>query len=233
MTRLLILVASILYYLNNFLPTQSFMILSTIRQPARNAFHKSKVPSSARLMSASSSNNNDIPSYPRAAVSVVVRFDDRSPSSSMASSTPSTSLEPVRYLLIQRGKAPNKGMWSFPGGKIETNEVTMAAAKRELMEETGLVENISNQQWTLKWFEDGPFTCSDAIADGYHYVISQCFAEVIASSQPNIKASDDAMDAKWFSVKEVEVAESAGNVSPGVLRVLRRSELLYDKGLLK
>ena len=234
MARLLTLVATILCYLNKLLPTQSFFMLSTIRQSARNAFHKSKVPSSSRLMSASSSNNNITPSYPRAAVSVVVRFfQDTSPSSSLTSSTPSTLFEPVRYLLIQRGKAPNKGMWSFPGGKIETNEVTMAAAKRELMEETGLVENISNQQWTLKWFEDGPFTCSDAITDGYHYVISQCFAEIIASSQPNIEASDDAMDAKWFSVKEVEVAESAGNVSPGVLRVLRRSELLYDKGLLK
>jgi len=125
-------------------------------------------------------------------------------------------------------------MWSLPGGKIESNEGTMDAAKRELREETGLGDNTtSNQQWTLKWHDDGPFTCSDAITDGFHYVISQCFAEVIASSQPNIEASDDAMDAKWWSVKEVEIAEQDGTVSPGVLRVLRRSELLYEKGLLQ
>ena len=221
MTRPFLLVVTLLCLLNNLVPThQSFMSSTTI-QFSRNTFlYKSKVSSLPRLMSS-------VPSYPRAAVSVVIRFHDRS-----RQSTPS-SIEPVRYLLIQRGKAPNKGMWSFPGGKIETNEVTIEAAKRELREETGLGDSTNNQQLTLKWYEDGPFTCSDAITDGFHYVISQCFAEVIASSQPNIKASDDAMDAKWWSVEEVEVAEAASNVSPGVLRVLRRSEVLYDKGLLK
>lgn len=181
-----------------------------------------------RLMSSSS---NGFPSYPRAAVAVVVRFHDKS-SPSISTSTSST-IEPVRYLLIQRSKAPNKGMWSLPGGKIETNEGTMDAAKRELREETGLGDDANNQQLTLKWCNDGPFTCSDAISDGFHYVISQCFAEVIASSQPNIEASDDAMDAKWWSTTEVEEAESKGTVSLGVLKVLKRSELLYDKGLLK
>eukprot|EP00985_Skeletonema_marinoi_P020789 scaffold12430_cov137-Skeletonema_marinoi.AAC.21 len=207
------------------------LMTSTAIHFARNSFmHKSKVPSiTSRLMSASS--NNNFPSYPRAAVSVVIRFHDASPSSSTSTSS---TIEPVRYLLIQRGKAPNKGMWSFAGGKIESDEATMDAAKRELREETGLGDSTQHtQQWTLKWYDDGPFTCSDAIADGFHYVISQCFAEVIASSQPNIEASDDAMDAKWWSAKEVEVAESAGTVSPGVLKVLKRSELLYEKGLLK
>jgi len=227
----LLLIAALLCFLNNLSPTDALMTSTTIHF-ARNSFmHKSKVPSIAlaRLMSTSSSNNN-VPSYPRAAVSVVIRFHVASPSSS--TSTPST-IEPVRYLLIQRGKAPNKGMWSFPGGKIESNEFTMDAARRELREETGLGDSAHSQQWTLKWHDDGPFTCSDAIADGFHYVISQCFAEVIASSQPNIEASDDAMDAKWWSAKEVEIAESTGTVSPGVLKVLKRSELLYEKGLLK
>jgi len=226
----LLLIAALLCFLNNLSPTDALMSSTTIHF-ARNSFmHKSKVPSiTSRLMSASS--NNNFPSYPRAAVSVVIRFHDASPSSS-TTTTPTT--EPVRYLLIQRGKAPNKGLWSFPGGKIESNEGTMNAAKRELREETGLGDDSTHtQQWTLKWYDDGPFTCSDAIADGFHYVISQCFAEVIASSQPNIEASDDAMDAKWWSAKEVEVAESAGTVSPGVLKVLKRSQLLYEKGLLK
>ncbi|KAL7442350.1 hypothetical protein ACHAXM_008337 [Skeletonema potamos] len=174
----------------------------------------------------STSSHNSAPCYPRAAVSVVIRFHEGS------TSTSTSTNEPVRYLLIQRGKAPNKGMWSLPGGKIENNEGIMDAAKRELREETGLGDN-SNQQWTLKWHNDGPFTCSDSITGGFHYVISQCFVEVVASSQPIIEASDDAIDAKWWSKKEVEDAEQDGTVSPGVLRVLRRSELLYEKGLLQ
>lgn len=112
----LLLIAALLCFLNNLSPTDALMTSTTIHF-ARNSFmHKSKVPSIAsRLMSASSSNNN-VPSYPRAAVSVVIRFHDASPSSS-TTTTPTT--EPVRYLLIQRGKAPNKGLWSSRAEKLK------------------------------------------------------------------------------------------------------------------
>ena len=41
-------------------------------------------------------------------------------------------------LLIQRGKPPNKGAWSLPGGAQELGETIETAARRELEEETGL-----------------------------------------------------------------------------------------------
>ena len=44
----------------------------------------------------------------------------------------------AQHLLAQRGKEPNNGMWSMPGGKIEIGEGMLDAAKRELWEETGL-----------------------------------------------------------------------------------------------
>lgn len=230
-----LLLVALLCFLNhnNLFSTHALMSSRTIHHYlARNShMHcKRKMPTIAttRLMP-TPSKNNSTSSYPRAAVSVVIRFRDGSPSSSTAASSPN---EPVRYLLIQRGKAPHKGMWSFPGGKIENNEGTLDAAKRELREETGLGDN-TNQQWTLRWHLDGPFTASDAITDGFHYVISQCFAEVISSSQPNIEASDDAMDAKWWSASDAQVAEKEGIVSPGITKVIKRSELLYEKGLLQ
>ena len=40
------------------------------------------------------------------------------------------------------------------------------------------------------------------------------------------------MDAKWWSAEEVKEAEERGIVSSGVLRILKRSELLHSKGLL-
>ena len=160
---------------------------------------------------------------PRAAVAVVVQWSKNNKSLS-----PTTT----KYLLVQRGNEPNKGMWSIPGGKIETGEGTLNAAKRELMEETGLKLN------DVKWYGEGPFACSDSIHHdmsgniGFHYVISQCFAEVSSSAEPAITASDDAMDARWWSAEDVQKAEDAGSVTKGVFGVISRAKLLHANGLL-
>ena len=148
---------------------------------------------------------------PRAAVSVVVR---------------SCSSSPTTYVLVQRGKEPNKGMWSLPGGKIESGEGTLAAAQRELHEETQLAPQ--------EWYE-GPFQCTDSIhrnkgAVTFHYVIAQCFCTV-AEEQPLVP-SDDAADAKWFNLEEMQLAYDQGKMTPGVVQVVKRAEKMYEKGFL-
>lgn len=45
-------------------------------------------------------------------------------------------------LLVQRGKAPSAGLWSLPGGHIEPGETAVAAAVREVMEETGVAVEV-------------------------------------------------------------------------------------------
>ena len=42
-------------------------------------------------------------------------------------------------LLCQRGKAPNLGSWTLPGGAQEVGETCEEAARRELQEECGLI----------------------------------------------------------------------------------------------
>ena len=43
-----------------------------------------------------------------------------------------------RMLLIRRGHAPSRGLWSVPGGRVEPEETEEAAVVREVAEETGL-----------------------------------------------------------------------------------------------
>jgi 8-oxo-dGTP diphosphatase len=42
-------------------------------------------------------------------------------------------------LLCRRGKPPNLGTWTLPGGAQDVGETCEMAARRELLEETGLV----------------------------------------------------------------------------------------------
>ncbi len=47
-------------------------------------------------------------------------------------------LKPGAVLLVRRAKPPNAGSWSLPGGAQELGEPAEQAARRELLEETGL-----------------------------------------------------------------------------------------------
>lgn len=148
------------------------------------------------------------------------------------------------YLLVQRGKEPNKGMWSLPGGSLDAGEETVQGGVRELAEETvwrspdGSNDDLFSK---LKWYP-GTVTTSDSIGEGFHYLIAHCFAELqIIDTQdlPLIQADDDAADAAWFLRTQIQDMESSSsttqathNITPGVMTVIRRVEELYEAGLL-
>ena len=61
----------------------------------------------------------EYPNQPLIGVGVVVWRDDK-------------------VLLIRRGKPPRQGQWSLPGGLQKLGETVFEAARREVMEETGV-----------------------------------------------------------------------------------------------
>ena len=134
----------------------------------------------------------------------------------------------TEWLLIQRGKAPNYGEWSLPGGSIELGEATLAAAKRELFEETQLCHPH------VAFFDDS-FMTSDAIVRDdkgtmlFHYVIAQMFAEIDADA--SVRAGDDAMDIGFYTIDEIKT-QSFGKVTKNVLKVVQRASALHEAGLL-
>ena len=170
---------------------------------------------------------------PRAAVSIVVRHHN-----SNKETVPS-------YLLIERGNPPNAGVWCVPGGKIEMGEKTLEAAKRELEEEVKFVDDMNEIE--LGWYT-GAFCTSDSIVQGdpetgktgYHYLIAQCFAEVLVDSQrsstqkepPRVKPADDAQAARWWTLEEIKKAEAKKETVPNLAIVIERAESLYQVGML-
>ncbi|MDF1513217.1 MAG: NUDIX domain-containing protein [Anaerolineae bacterium] len=48
-------------------------------------------------------------------------------------------------LLMRRRQEPNLGLWIAPGGKVELDEAPHETARREMLEETGLV--VDHLEW--------------------------------------------------------------------------------------
>ena len=74
--------------------------------------------------------------YPRAALTVdcvVFGFDDGE----------------LKVLLIERALEPFKGQWALPGGFVRVDETLDDAARRELVEETGLKNVFLEQLYTF------------------------------------------------------------------------------------
>lgn len=94
--------------------------------------------------------------------------------------------EDVKVLLIERGFAPYKGCWAFPGGFLEMTESAEEGAKRELMEETGLEATF------MKQFH--AFSTPDR--DPRERVISIAYYALVRMS--DVMGMDDAAQAKWF-----------------------------------
>jgi 8-oxo-dGTP diphosphatase len=109
-------------------------------------------------------------------------------------------------LLVQRGKNPNKGQWSIPGGKQLLGETVMEAVHRELLEETGV---IIEQPALLD-------VVDVIVPDGigkilFHYTLVGYQAKWLAGE---CSSGDDADAVKWFTFEELN--------SLGLLEITRK-----------
>jgi 8-oxo-dGTP diphosphatase len=99
----------------------------------------------------------------------------------------------MKVLLIERGLEPFKGRWALPGGFVRVDETLDEAARRELVEETGLKNVFLEQLYTFGEVERDP----------RERVVSIAYYALVKLSEHAAKAATDAANARWFPVSEV------------------------------
>ena len=99
----------------------------------------------------------------------------------------------MKTLLIRRGGSPHKGAWALPGGFKTPSESLETAAKRELVEETGVTPTSELRQL-------GAY--GDPGRDPRMNVVTVAFVTVMRTVDV-IKSGSDAADAALYPVADI------------------------------
>ncbi len=121
-----------------------------------------------------------------------------------------------RVLLVERGNPPLAGLWSLPGGGVETGERLEEAVAREVLEETGL-EVTPDSIATV--FER--IICDDLGGFEYHYVLIDFFCTIRSGK---LRAGSDSRRVGWFDINEL----SSLPMTDGTSQVIQACRLSRD-----
>lgn len=97
-------------------------------------------------------------------------------------------------LLVKRALEPSRGLYAFPGGRVEAGETSEEAARRELLEETGM---SAAQLSPLREY------LIDASVDGEEITYRlEVFTGKWAGGEP--ACASDAEEACFYTIAEME-----------------------------
>lgn len=108
-----------------------------------------------------------------------------------------------KILLGKRKNSYKAGTWGLPGGRLEKNEPLRACARRELLEETGLIGNVFDYVGVIRELQ------GNKAEKGYNFIH---FAYSCADCSGNVKLNepDKCEEWEWFSLTDLP-----DNILPG------------------
>jgi 8-oxo-dGTP diphosphatase len=116
-----------------------------------------------------------------------------------------------RVLLVRRKFAPFRGHYALPGGFVEIGETVEDAARRELMEETGVKAGRLRLVGVY----------SDPKRDPRGHTCSAVFLATAPRAKP--KAGDDAAEVEWVADwTKVDLAFDHAKILTDARRLMRR-----------
>jgi len=104
-----------------------------------------------------------------------------------------------RILLVRRNQEPSRGRWTFPGGLVELGEAIRDAARREVLEETGLLVEIGEVAAVLDHV-----LRDEAGRVRYHYVIVDFMARPVGG---RLRPGSDVSQVCWAGLADLEALD--------------------------
>lgn len=115
-------------------------------------------------------------------------------------------------LLVKRGREPSRGYYAFPGGRVEPGEGLKDAARRELLEETGLY--VRDLQPLRDYLIEGRRDDRLLRYRLHVFAASHDAGEAVAG--------DDAEEAGWFDLEAMRAMLLSEFVLDVAIEVLKR-----------
>jgi ADP-ribose pyrophosphatase YjhB (NUDIX family) len=114
----------------------------------------------------------------------------------------------TEILLVHRAHAPWLGMWCAPGGFCNEGEHPIAAAEREILEETGLRARVTGYLgiWVCRYADDQEDADADTISVAYY------LAQPLAGGAAAFDRAE-VSDLRWFPLEGLPDALAP----PGIL----------------
>ena len=117
-----------------------------------------------------------------------------------------TVIDEGKLLVVQEGKEFCRGLWSVPGGRVEPGERVLAAALREVFEETGYGISITGMTPVIRYISQNGFYC-----------IRFNFVAAISGGAPAFDG-EEILDLRWIDLDAFDQFPDDQLRTPGIVR---------------